>query len=68
MYDILSFSGIYEVFVGHKNFAIGKQPEKLEGTDTVSSIRINSFSHWRQIYTQTLHVWGNVVSPYSVSP
>lgn len=30
------FSGIYEVFCGHKNFYIGKQPEPLEGTDVVS--------------------------------
>ena len=27
-----------------------------------------NFSHWRQIYTQNLHVWGNVVSSYGVSP
>ena len=24
--------------------------------------RDKGFSHWRQIYTQTLHVWGNVFS------
>ena len=28
----------------------------------------DNFSHWRQIYTQNLHVWGNVVSSYVVSP
>ena len=27
----------------------------------ISNVRL-IFSHWRQIYTQTLHVWGNVFS------
>lgn len=35
---MLSFLGIYEVFLGHKNFAIGKQPDLLAGTETVSNI------------------------------
>lgn len=35
------FLGIYEVFVGHKNFAIGKQPDLLAGTETVSLITCN---------------------------
>lgn len=36
----ISFSlGIYEVFVGHKNFAFGKQPQPFAETETV---RINS--------------------------
>lgn len=30
--------GIYEVFCGHKNFFIGKQPEPIQGTDTVSCL------------------------------
>ena len=29
-------TGIYEVFVGHKNFYFGKQPDLLPGTETVS--------------------------------
>ena len=29
--------GIYEVFSGQKEFIFGKQPEKIEGTETVSS-------------------------------
>jgi len=29
-------AGIYEVFCGHKNFFIGKQPELFLDTDTVS--------------------------------
>ena len=28
--------GIYEVFSGQKEFIFGKQPEKIEGTETVS--------------------------------
>ena len=36
----ISFSlGIYEVFVGHKNFAFGKQPQPFAETETV---RVNS--------------------------
>ena len=32
----ISFSlGIYEVFVGHKNFAFGKQPQPFAETETV---------------------------------
>ena len=30
-------AGIYEIFVGHKNFYFGKQPEPLPGTETVSN-------------------------------
>lgn len=29
--------GIYESFVGHKNFYMGKQPDPIPGTDIVSS-------------------------------
>jgi len=31
----VNVSGIYEVFVGHKNFHFGKQPDLLPGTQTV---------------------------------
>ena len=40
---------------------------QIEGID-LSPVGEILFSHWRQIYTQTLHVWGNVVSSYGVSP
>ncbi|CAH1784768.1 unnamed protein product, partial [Owenia fusiformis] len=32
---VFNGKGIYEIFVGHKNFHIGKQPEPFPGTDTV---------------------------------
>lgn len=32
----LSFSGIYEIFSGSKKIYFGKQPEMIEGTNTVS--------------------------------
>ena len=31
-----TFAGIYETFSGSKKFYFGKQPELIEGTDTVS--------------------------------
>ena len=30
--------GIYEVFSGEKEFIFGKQPNKIEDTDTVSQV------------------------------
>ena len=30
------FAGIYEIFSGNKKFYFGKQPELIEGTDSVS--------------------------------
>ncbi|KAK6177296.1 hypothetical protein SNE40_015423 [Patella caerulea] len=41
--------GIYEVFVGHKKFSIGKQPEKLEGTDTVVYVMPSSSARCAQL-------------------
>ncbi len=32
---VFNGKGIYEVFSGSKNFAFGKQPDPVEGTDTV---------------------------------
>lgn len=29
--------GIYEIFSGKKDFEVGRQPETIPGTDTVSS-------------------------------
>ena len=38
------FAGIYEVFCGHKNFAIGKQPEPFPGCpETVCELYIQLF-------------------------
>lgn len=34
MADLLA--GIYEAYVGHKNFSMGRQPAPLDDTDTVS--------------------------------
>ena len=33
---VFNGKGIYEVFSGQKEFIFGKQPEKIEDTDTVS--------------------------------
>lgn len=35
---VFNGKGIYEVFSGKKDFHFGKQPDKIDGTDTVSSI------------------------------
>lgn len=35
-YTDSSLPGIYEVFVGHKHFDIGKQPDLFPGTEAVS--------------------------------
>ena len=35
--NLVRFAGIYEIFCGHKNFYIGRQPEPFPGTETVSS-------------------------------
>lgn len=45
------FVGIYEVFVGHKNFAIGKQPDLLAGTETVSLITCNDVLYVQGVNT-----------------
>ncbi|KAK3102897.1 hypothetical protein FSP39_014779 [Pinctada imbricata] len=46
---VFNGKGIYEVFVGHKNFAIGKQPDKLEGTDTVVFVMPSSSARCSQL-------------------
>ena len=33
---VFNGKGIYEIFSGKKDFHLGKQPEKIDGTDTVS--------------------------------
>ena len=39
---VFNGKGIYEIFSGNKEFHLGKQPDKVEGTDTVSGKRITS--------------------------
>ncbi|XP_021350990.1 uncharacterized protein LOC110448845 [Mizuhopecten yessoensis] len=46
---VFNGKGIYEVFLGHKNFAIGKQPEPLEGTDTVVYVMPSSSARCSQL-------------------
>lgn len=41
--------GIYEVFLGHKNFFIGKQPEPFPGTDTVIFVMPSSSARCSQL-------------------
>ena len=36
---VFNGKGIFEIFSGKKEFLFGKQPEKIEGTQTVSSSR-----------------------------
>jgi len=36
-----NYVGIYEVFCGHKNFFIGKQPEPFPDTTTVSCCSVS---------------------------
>ena len=38
---VFNGKGIYEVFSGQKEFIFGKQPEKIEDTDTVSMNAMN---------------------------
>ncbi|XP_033746442.1 uncharacterized protein LOC117331708 isoform X1 [Pecten maximus] len=46
---VFNGKGIYEVFVGHKNFAIGKQPEPLEGTETIVYVMPSSSARCSQL-------------------
>ncbi|CAH8551974.1 unnamed protein product [Dicrocoelium dendriticum] len=39
---VFNGKGIYEAYVGHKNFSMGRQPTPLEGTDVVSSTYVYS--------------------------
>ncbi len=38
---VFNGKGIYEVFSGQKDFIFGKQPDKIEGTDTVRKLCTN---------------------------
>ena len=55
--------GIYEVFSGQKEFVFGKQPDKIEGTDTVSQLYLsiaaaNIFMFYAfSIYSILYFVW-----------
>ena len=40
---VFNGKGIYEIFCGHKNFHIGKQPEPFPGTVTVSLLLYKHF-------------------------
>ena len=40
---VFNGKGIYEVFSGQKDFIFGKQPDKIEGTDTVRKLFPNNF-------------------------
>ena len=40
---VFNGKGIYEVFSGQKEFVFGKQPYKIEGTDTVSLYYISFY-------------------------
>ncbi|XP_074644620.1 uncharacterized protein LOC141901335 isoform X2 [Tubulanus polymorphus] len=46
---VFNGKGIYEVFCGHKNFYIGKQPEKLPGTNTVVYVMPSSSARCSQL-------------------
>ncbi|XP_064633169.1 G/T mismatch-specific thymine DNA glycosylase-like [Lineus longissimus] len=46
---VFNGKGIYEVFCGHKNFYIGKQPEPLPGTDIVVYVMPSSSARCSQL-------------------
>ena len=47
--------GIYEVFSGRKNFDFGKQPEPLEGTNTVMRARFLLYGlNYIPVYSELL--------------
>ncbi|KAM3180876.1 hypothetical protein ACTXT7_015447 [Hymenolepis weldensis] len=46
---VFNGKGIYETFVGHKNFSMGKQPEPLEGTNTVIFVMPSSSARCAQL-------------------
>ncbi|CAL1527066.1 unnamed protein product, partial [Lymnaea stagnalis] len=46
---VFNGKGIYEVFSGNKNFNIGKQPEKVEGTDTILFVMPSSSARCAQL-------------------
>lgn len=46
---VFNGKGIYEVFVGHKNFYFGKQPELLPGTETAVFVMPSSSARCSQL-------------------
>lgn len=46
---VFNGKGIYEVFVGHKNFHFGKQPELLPGTETAVYVMPSSSARCSQL-------------------
>lgn len=46
---VFNGKGIYEIFSGKKDFHLGKQPEKIDGTDTVRMMcaRVRAFDAYR---------------------
>ncbi|XP_076070654.1 uncharacterized protein LOC143042275 [Mytilus galloprovincialis] len=46
---VFNGKGIYEVFLGHKNFAIGKQPDLLAGTETTVYVMPSSSARCSQL-------------------
>ncbi|XP_062615700.1 uncharacterized protein LOC134277370 [Saccostrea cucullata] len=46
---VFNGKGIYEVFVGHKNFAFGKQPEAFTGTETLVYVMPSSSARCSQL-------------------
>ena len=54
---VFNGKGIYEVFSGQKEFIFGKQPEKIEGTETVSrtAARRCTALYCTALYCRTVH-------------
>ncbi|RTG82343.1 thymine-DNA glycosylase, partial [Schistosoma bovis] len=46
---IAVFNGIYEAYVGHKNFCMGRQPTTLDGTDIVIFVMPSSSARCAQL-------------------
>ncbi|KAH3892677.1 uncharacterized protein LOC127858140 isoform X1 [Dreissena polymorpha] len=46
---VFNGKGIYEIFVGHKNFHFGKQPEPLPGTETAVYVMPSSSARCSQL-------------------
>ncbi|VDK30056.1 unnamed protein product [Dibothriocephalus latus] len=46
---VFNGKGIYEAFIGHKNFSMGKQPQPLAGTDTVVFVMPSSSARCAQL-------------------
>ncbi|ELU08322.1 hypothetical protein CAPTEDRAFT_106574, partial [Capitella teleta] len=46
---VFNGKGIYEIFCGHKNFYIGKQPEPFPGTDTAVFVMPSSSARCSQL-------------------